>query len=79
MSKLSEIEPKVKPNLIDLVKAAGVDVSDWANCKTVASRNPKYCYEWAFVEPKKVVVLNLWHEHMKERRDGTVFIELNNR
>jgi len=76
MSKLAEIKPKEKPNLIDLVRAAGVDVSDWANCNTAAARNPKYCYEWSF-EGKKVVVFNLWHDHMKPRRDGNIFIEMN--
>jgi len=67
---------------MDLVCAAGVDISDWKNCKggkLYAARNPKYCYEWAFVEPKKVVVLNLWHDAMEERGDGVVFIEMNPR
>ena len=78
MAKLSEIEPTKKPNLIDLVEAAGVNVSDWANCDTYPSRNPKYCYEWSFVEPRKVVVLNLWHGMMNEQ-GGKISIELNNR
>jgi 5-methylcytosine-specific restriction enzyme A len=67
---------------MDLVEAAGIDVSDWANFKggsKMAAANPKYCYEWSFVKPKELVVLNLWHEHMKERRDGVVFMELNPR
>jgi 5-methylcytosine-specific restriction protein A len=79
MSKLSEIEPKDKPNLIDLVKAAGVDVSDWANCDTAASRNPKYCYEWAFVEPNKVVILNLWYDRMEEKDGGIIMRKINMR
>lgn len=81
MSTLSTIRPTHPQRLIDLVKAAGVDVSDWQNCKggkVYAARNPKYCYEWAFVD-KKVVVLNLWYDAMDERSDGVVFIEMNPR
>jgi len=77
MPKLEEILPKGKPRLIDLVKKAGVDVSDWENFKggkKKAAANPKYCYEWAFVEPKKVVVLSLWHEHIIEERKDDVII-----
>jgi hypothetical protein len=29
MSTLDEIKPTVKPRVIDLVSAAGIDVSDW--------------------------------------------------
>lgn len=79
MSQLSDIEPKQKPNVIDLVKSAGIDVSDWANCNTHASRNPKYCYRWAFVEPGKVVLLNLWYDHMEEKRGGILMRNLNMR
>ncbi len=73
------MEPKDKPNVIELVKSAGVDVSDWANCNTYASRNPKYCYEWAFVEPNKVVVLNLWHHCMEEKIGGVIMRNINMR
>lgn len=82
MSTLTELRPTQRQRLMDLVNAAGVDVSDWANFKggkSKAAANPKYCYEWSFVAPKKLVILNLWHDHMKERRDGVVFIELNPR
>jgi hypothetical protein len=37
---------------MDLVAAAGIDVSDWANFEggqQKAASNPKYCYDWAFV------------------------------
>ena len=64
---------------MDLVAEAGVDVSDWANGKGGAAKaaaNPRYCYEWAFVEPKKLVVLNIWFEKM-QLRDSEIFQELN--
>lgn len=81
MSALSDLEPKTSRRIIDLVSAAGVDVSDWGNFKggeAKAASNPKYCYEWSFVEPRKIVVLNLWYASLQER-DGTVFQQLNMR
>ena len=78
MSDLSELKPTEKRRVIDLVEAAGVDVSDWSNVKGGSKRaavNPKYCYDWAFVQPGKVVVLNLWHGQMRPRR-GTIVVDL---
>lgn len=66
----SELVPKTKERVIDLVEAAGLDVSDWANFsggKARAATNPKYCYEWAYIEPNKAIVLNLWLNSMTER------------
>lgn len=76
MPALSELRPTQKRKVIDLVRAAGVDVSDWANFeggKSRAAANPKYSFEWSFVEPKKVVVLNLWFVQMKHRGREIVF------
>ena len=59
---------------MDLVERAGLDISDWPNYKqgeTNPAANPKYCYEWSFIQPGKIVVLNLWYENMKER-DGAI-------
>lgn len=70
MSNLSDLTPREAQRIIDLVRAAGVDVSDWGNFKggeKNAASNPKYCYEWSFIEPNKVVVLNLWFADLKER------------
>ncbi len=81
MSDLMKIMPKKRQRVMDLVSAAGVNVDDWGNYKggsKNAAANPKYCYEWAFVEPGKVVVLNLWHEAMVER-DGKAVREFNMR
>lgn len=79
MAKLSEIIPTARQRVIDLVAAAGMDVSDWGNFKggkEKAASNPKYCYEWSFIEAKKLVVLNLWYASMQER-DATIFQDLN--
>jgi 5-methylcytosine-specific restriction protein A len=81
MCDLSEIEPTERKRVIDLVRDAGVDVNDWAACEggeEKAASNPKYCYEWSFVEPKKTVVLNLWYGKMEER-DGAIVQDLNYR
>lgn len=64
-----ELKPSSQRRVIDLVRQAGVDVSDWSNYEHGAANpgaNPKYCYEWAFVQPQAVVVLNLWYESMVE-------------
>ena len=81
MPPLSGLLPKGCPRIIDLVKEAGVDVSDWSNFKggkQKAATNPKYCYEWSFVEQNKVVVLNLLYGGLKER-DGKIVYYFNMR
>ncbi len=71
MGQLDDLRPVNRRRVFDLVKEAGLDVSDWAKFSrggTWAAANPKYCYEWAFVEPERVVVLNLWHAQLREDR-----------
>ena len=54
MSTLDEVKPTVKQRVIDLVSAAGIDVSDWgkfAGGEKRAASNPRYCYEWSFLKP----------------------------
>lgn len=80
MGQLEDLKPIEKRRVIDLVKEAGLDVSDWAHFARGpkwAAANPKYCYEWSFVEPGRVV-LNLWHASMRERGD-TVTLSTNER
>lgn len=72
MGQLEDLKPTEKSRVIDLVKEAGLDVSDWANFTRGpkwAAANPKYCYEWSFVQPGRVVVVNLWHADMRGRGD----------
>jgi hypothetical protein len=76
MSALSQIIPKNPLRAIDLVRSAGVNVTAWGNFKggeRKAATNPNYCYEWSFVEPTKVVVLNLWYSELKERNDEITY------
>lgn len=63
-AKLAALRPRAKLRVIDMVEAAGLDVSDWSTSvrgPSGASANPKYCYEWAFVGDR-CIVLNLWHD-----------------
>ncbi len=81
MSIPPTLKPASRARVIDLVAEAGVDVSDWANGVNGprgAASNPKYCYEWSFIQPGKVVVLNLWHAHLREEH-GVIFQCLNYR
>lgn len=77
---LSVIRPQSKRLVYDLVTQAGVDTSDWANFKgDHPASNPKYCYDWAFWDDtKRVVVLCLWYSQMDEH-GGVAFQELNYR
>ena len=71
---LESLKPTRKDKVFDLVEEAGFDTSDWIasaqNCPVKA--NPKYCYEWAFVEPGKVAILNLWWDMFEEMPDGSI-------
>jgi 5-methylcytosine-specific restriction enzyme A len=77
MTLKDDLLPTGKNRVIDLVRAAGVNVSDWSHFKRGsqwAASNPKYCYEWSFVEPGKVVVLNLWYANVNERSGGVTVV-----
>lgn len=79
MNAISDLNPTTKARVIDLVAAAGLDVSDWANYaggRRDPSQNPKYCYEWAFSDKINTVVLNLWHRDFVESH-GNVTVRLN--
>lgn len=79
MSRLNDLKPTGRARVIDLVSQAGLDVSGWAKFKGGAKRaasNPKYCYEWAFVQGDRPTVVNLWHSLLSEKR-GVVTWSLN--
>lgn len=81
MPILDQIKPKAKNRILDMVRDAGVDVSDWEASKGNAlspAANPKYCYNWSFVQPNEVVVLNLWYSGLEEQK-GDVTYEWNAR
>ena len=71
---IEALMPKTKNCVFDLVEEAGFDMQDWVESYSGGANykaNPKYCYEWAYIQPGKVVILNLWHADMTEK-DGQV-------
>lgn len=67
MNRLADLKPSHNHKVFDLTEQAGFDVSDWiasSNDGRGHKANPKYCYEWSFVEPGKVVIFNLWFASM---------------
>jgi uncharacterized protein DUF3883 len=78
-SSLEPLRPTEKIRVYDAAREIGLDVRDWADFKGGAKRaamNPKYCYEWALMQPGGPVLLNLWHSQL-EIRDGRIIAELN--
>jgi 5-methylcytosine-specific restriction protein A len=80
MAALLTPRRKKRTRLYDLVREAGVDVEDWKksskNPNRVAS-NPKYCYEWAFLESGQVAVLSLWQGGISAGAKGSIQCKLN--
>jgi 5-methylcytosine-specific restriction protein A len=75
---LSELRPTAKKAVIDLVKAAGVDVSGWYKNKdgTLAKNprsNPAHCYNWSFGGSGEPMVACLWHGALKIEDGKIVF------
>uniref|UniRef100_Q07U56 Restriction endonuclease-like protein n=1 Tax=Rhodopseudomonas palustris (strain BisA53) TaxID=316055 RepID=Q07U56_RHOP5 len=65
MNDLSDLAPSSKPLVIDLVKEAGVDVSEWKNFKGKnPATNPKHCYNWSFRQGNELVVALFFHEDL---------------
>lgn len=72
--RLLTLRPSREDRVMDCVRSAGIDVRDWSNWKggtRRASQNPRYCYEWSFIEPGRVVALNLWYRNM-QIEDGRI-------
>jgi|JI10StandDraft_1071094.scaffolds.fasta_scaffold00308_7 5-methylcytosine-specific restriction protein A len=75
---LKKLEPKDRGLLIDLVRETGMDVSEWsdfAGGPSKAASNPKFCYEWSFIEDD-IIILNLWFENLLIE-DGKAIQRLN--
>lgn len=64
--ELAALKPTRDEKIMDLVAAAGVDVTPWALTKDgkpvkTPRSNPNYCYEWAFGGGHEPTVLCVWH------------------
>lgn len=68
---IQSLKPSEHLRVYDLVREAGLDVSDWANYKRPESpeTNPRYCYEWSFIG-SDVVLVCLWYADMDEDSTG---------
>ncbi len=75
MQTLEDIRPSRKGLVFDLAEAAGLDTADWIASSNDArgyKANPKYSFEWAYEEPGKFILLNLWHAEMRTEGDRIV-------
>jgi hypothetical protein len=74
---ITSLKPTKRELVYDLIREAGIDVSDWSNYERpqLPQSNPRYCYDWSFVELNRVVVC-LWFDDMQEHDNG-IFQELN--
>lgn len=75
---LESLRPVADLKVMDLVAAAGVDVSPWAVKEGGApvanpKANPNYCYEWAFGEGDEPIVLCIWFDTLTAQPEGIVF------
>ena len=64
MFEMSELKPMEQHRVIDLVSRCRESTLAIGGTSGAVRRwplKPKYRYEWSFVEPEKVVVLNLWY------------------
>lgn len=74
---IESVRPTEKALLMDLVARVGIDVADWSNYKNGANApaaNPRFCYNWAFVEGN-IIVVNLWYGAIEPRGDTLVLRE----
>lgn len=68
---LESLRPAQRAAIMDVVAAAGIDVSKWA-IKQDGSRvlepkkNPNYCYEWAFGGGDEPTLLCVWHRSLAD-------------
>lgn len=79
MANLEDLRPVAKGKVMGLLAAAGHDVTPWAttskNPKRAAS-NPKFCYEWSFLQTGRPAVFNIWYDQLKES-SGTITLRDN--
>lgn len=75
---LETVRPTESRRVMDLVEAAGHDVSDWANHGGAhPATNPKYCYEWCFAQLGRATIVCLWFENLRNHRNTlTTVIEI---
>lgn len=78
---LEGLKPLHEGRIMDLVQAAGIDVSGWAVKADGAPvqnprANPNYCYEWAFGGGQEPGLACIWHASL-QAQDGQIVYEDN--
>lgn len=75
---VANLRPTARPTVMSLLVLVNHDVRAWADYKggaADASRNPRYCYEWAYESPGRPTVLNLWYDHLRREGDRIVLAD----
>ncbi len=75
-AELESLRPRRKQIVFDVVESLGFDTSDWVASATNPRKikaNPKYCYDWSFIQPEKIAIFNLWHDAMKIEDDTIIY------
>lgn len=76
-SLVEALRPTTKSNVMDLVKAAGIDVQAWAYVDDqpyrVPQSNPNFCYEWSFGNHQDGYVLCVWFNDLSQRKGRVVY------
>ena len=78
---LEALRPRQRERIMDLVQAAGIDVTPWTIKKDGSpvvdpAKNPKYCYDWAFGGNGEPTALCVWHRALA-LSDGEIVYEGN--
>lgn len=78
---LESLRPTRVAAIMDVVAAAGIDVSKWAVKQDGSpvqepKKNPNYCYEWAFGGGDESTLLCVWHNALADSA-GTITYEEN--
>lgn len=75
---LANLRPTTKRAVIDLVKAAGINIACWYTTKEDRpSKNPRsnpaYCFNWSFGGTGEPTVICLWHGSLRDEGREIVF------
>jgi len=64
--------PTQRLRVYDLVREVGIDVGPWADFDGEhPASNPKFCYNWAFFDTvRRLVVICLWHAETEQDTSG---------
>jgi 5-methylcytosine-specific restriction protein A len=71
-----DIAPVKLLRVMDLVEQAGHDVRDWSNFTRGpehAASNPRYCYEWSYLQEDTSAIANIWHAEIKNDDQSIYF------